>query len=231
MRLTPEARLAEPFGNALRAWSSMHAKRAPARRAVVEGERHIDWSGARRGREPRRGAAAAGGPRAAWRSSPSARRHRSSTWWSSWAPCARASTVAPISPALTPESIDAMVADCGARRMYRGEPLDEWLRAARRCPQARGCRARRMPSTSSIRPARPERPKGIAQPNADALGAHAARPAFGYAADSVTLISHAALLQHDAGRRVSDARHRRHARADAEVRRDRLPGARGDGTA
>jgi acyl-CoA synthetase (AMP-forming)/AMP-acid ligase II len=184
--VTAEARLAEPFGT-LSELVSLHARLSPARRAVIEGDREIDWAGldASSSRIAARlqqdglhtpGVVAICAP-------------MSIEYVLVFVGALRAGlTVAPISPALTAEAIAAMIADCGARRVYRGESLEPWL----------------APHGGTPRPveARPEdafniiyssgttgTPKGIVQPNA-MRWAHMQRgPAYGYTPDAVTLIS------------------------------------------
>ena len=69
-------------------------------------------------------------------------------------------------------------------------------------------------------------PKGIVQPHG-MRWTHVMRGGrFGYGRDTVTLLADAALLEHDAGRLLSDDRFRRHGRADGQVRRRPLPRAR-----
>ena len=165
----------------------MHARRAPARRAVVQGERNIEW-----------GELDAASSRLAARL-----QHEGLGQRDAVAICAPASieylvifigalraglTVAPISPTLTSEAIAAMIADCGARKVYRGEPLDEWLApvgtAARPVEVAPGDAFNIIYSSGTT-----GTPKGIVQPNA-MRWAHMQRgPSYGYSPDSVTLIS------------------------------------------
>ena len=117
--MTPEQLLAEPFGT-LSELVSMHARRAPARRAVVEGERDIDWGGldAAASRVAARLQQDGLGPREVV----AICAPMSIEYVVVFVGALRAGlTVAPISPTLTPESIAAMTADCGARRVYRGE--------------------------------------------------------------------------------------------------------------
>ena len=184
--VTPEARLAQTFGT-LSELVAMHAKRAPARRAVVEGERHLDW-----------GELDTAATRVAARLQQDGLQAREVI-----AICAPASieyvvvfvgalraglTVAPISPTLTAESIAAMIADCGARRLYRGEALDAWLAPPDATPQPVEVGpddAFNIIYSSGTTGT----PKGIVQPNA-MRWAHMQRgPAYGYSPDSVTLIS------------------------------------------
>jgi acyl-CoA synthetase (AMP-forming)/AMP-acid ligase II len=112
--MTPEARLAQPFGT-LSELLALHAKRAPRHTALVQGERHLDYAeldtlanriaarlqvdGLRRGEVVAICAPA------------------SIEYVAVFLGALRAGiAVAPLAPSLTSESIAAMIADCRARR-------------------------------------------------------------------------------------------------------------------
>jgi acyl-CoA synthetase (AMP-forming)/AMP-acid ligase II len=101
--------------------------------------------------------------------------------------------VAPISPTLAPESIDAMLQDSGAKRTYRGGALDDWLAGSEPSPGAA------ISGSANIVPqdafniiyssGTTGTPKGIVQPHS-MRWAHMQRgPAYGYSSASVTLVS------------------------------------------
>jgi acyl-CoA synthetase (AMP-forming)/AMP-acid ligase II len=184
--MTPEERLEQPFGT-LSELVAMHAARAPRRDALVVDERRVDYA-----------------TLDALASRVAARlQERGIERGHAIAICAPASieylvifigalragaAVAPISPALAAESIEAMIADSGAKRVYRGGSLEDWLAAP-------GVVAKPV----EIRPDDPfniiyssgttGKPKGIVQPHA-MRWAHMQRgPAHRYTPESVTLIS------------------------------------------
>jgi len=184
--MTPEARLAQPFGT-LPELLALHAKRAPRRPALVQGERHLDYGeldtlanriAARlQGDGMRRGEVVAICAPA------------SIEYVAIFLGALRAGVVvAPLAPSLTPESIAAMIADCQARRVYRGESLDGWLAPLGSAPAAveiEPLDAFNIIYSSGTTGS----PKGIVQPHAMRWVHMQRGPAYGYAPESITLIS------------------------------------------
>src|SRR6185503_9058369 len=184
--MTPEARLAQPFGT-LSELLALHAKRAPRHAALIQGERHLDYGeldtlanriAARlQGEGLRRGEVVA-------ICAPT-----SIEYVAVFAGALRAGlVVAPLAPSLTPESIAAMIADCHARRVYRGESLDDWLAPAGSAPAAVDIEpldAFNIIYSSGTTGT----PKGIVQPHAMRWVHMQRGPAYGYTPESITLIS------------------------------------------
>ena len=184
--MSPEARLAEPFGT-LPELLAMHAARWPRHPAIIAGERRIDYgelkAAADRIAAKLQGEGLRRGDVVAICAPPSVEYLAIFLG----ALCAGV-TVAPLSPALTAESLAAMVADCGARRVYRGEALDGWL-----APNgAKPLRVEAHPEDAFniiYSSGTTGEPKGIVQPNS-MRWAHMQRgPAYGYSPEAITLIS------------------------------------------
>ena len=182
----PIARLAQPFGT-LSELLALHAASAPRRDALVLGERRMDYgtleaTASRIAARLQDDGIARGGVVAIC-APPSIE------YLCVFAGALRAgAAVAPIAPNLAGESIDAMIRDSGAKRVYRGESLDDWQAP----PGA-------TPRPADVGPDDPFNiiyssgttgtPKGIVQPNA-MRWAHMQRgPAHRYGPQSVTLIS------------------------------------------
>ena len=182
--MTPEERLAQPFGT-LPDLLALQAARAPRHPALVHDGRRMDY-----------------GTLDEIASRIAARLQRDGVGRGDVvAICAEASieylavflgalragaAVALVAPTLARESIDAMLRDSGAKRTYTGGALDAWMDAGE-------------PAIPAVTAADPFNiiyssgttgtPKGIVQPNA-MRWAHMQRgPTYGYSAASVTLIS------------------------------------------
>ena len=184
--MSPQQRLAQPFGT-LSELVALHAARDPGQLAIVHDGRSLDYRtldsiasriAARLQREglghgDTLGICAA----------------TSIEYLAMFVGALRAGlAVALVSPALTRESVDAMLTDSGAKLTYAGGPLDEWM-----------AEEGALASPVEVGPGDPFNiiyssgttgmPKGIVQPHA-MRWAHMQRgPAYGYSARSVTLIS------------------------------------------
>jgi long-chain acyl-CoA synthetase len=182
----PTARLAQPFGT-LSELVALHAARDPRHPAIVQDERRLDYAtldaiADRIATRLQREGLGRGDTLAICAPT-------SLEYLAMFVAGLRAGlAVALVSPALTRESVEAMLRDSGAKRIYSGGPLEDWM-------AEEGAVAK----TVAVGPDGPFNiiyssgttgtPKGIVQPNA-MRWAHMQRgPAYGYSARSVTLIS------------------------------------------
>jgi long-chain acyl-CoA synthetase len=184
--MVEERALAQPFGT-LPELVAMHAARAPAHPALVLDDRRMDYATLHATVE--RVAANLQGEGLGRGDSVAICAPTSIEYAAIYLGALRAGlAVAPISPALSPESIDAMVKDSGARRAYTGGPLDDWLAA----PGQRARKAAIEPGDAFniiYSSGTTGTPKGIVQPQS-MRWAHMQRgPVYGYSPASVTLIS------------------------------------------
>ena len=154
--------------------------------------------------------------------------------------------VAPLPQSTAPPALALMIADTGARHVFVDAGVEALLEPLRATLAPRVVRLESMHDWLESAPAKPQpvavdpedafniiyssgttgAPKGIVQPHRMRWGHVQRAPRYGYGPDAITLISTPLLLEHDAGGFPSHAGARRDGRADAEVRRGRLPGAR-----
>jgi acyl-CoA synthetase (AMP-forming)/AMP-acid ligase II len=184
--MTPEERLAQPFGT-LSELVSLHAARAPRHDALVMDDRRMDY--ATLDATASRIAAKLQGE--GW--------GRSDTvaicaptcveYLAVFLGALRAGlAVAPIQPTLAAGSIDAMIRDSGARRVYTGGSIDDWLAPPGASHEPVEV-APDDPFNIIYSSGTTGTPKGIVQPHA-MRWAHMQRgPAHRYSPESVTLIS------------------------------------------
>ena len=158
--------------------------------------------------------------------------------------------VAPLAASVTPASFRSMVADAGARLLFvdasadavlgdgvglparisldgkaRGTAFDDWLAPAGSAPKAVEIRAE-MAVQHHLFVGHDRHAQGHRPAARHALDARHARRPLRLLARHRDAAGDAALLEHDAGRLLSDRRLRRHRRADGQVRRRPLPRAR-----
>ncbi len=180
---------------------------AAARAGAGRAQRHL-------GSTRRDGRSGGGVAAARWREAATAHRDlRGAIRWSTWpcssAGCARGVAVAPLPTSALPAQQATMLADSGARHFFvdravpdvrvrraahlsrRQQRADRWSTGWRR--RARGPNPSRCsptgPSTSSIRRARPARPRASCS-RTPCAGRHVARAeSYGYGPEAVTLIA------------------------------------------